>query len=363
MQSHGLYVHGTPFHGPASRGHRHLRNAFRVAFLITALVIGLLTAPAATLAQGDLSGVEIETHLVAEGVWMLEGAGGNIGVTAGPDGVVLVDDQFAPLTDKILAAVKKISTQPLRFVVNTHWHFDHTGGNENMGEAGAVIVAHDNVRKRMETGQVIEALGREIPPAAEGALPVITFSRTVTFHLNGDTLVVQHLPPAHTDGDSVIYFQNANVVHMGDLLFNGTYPFVDLSSGGSVQGMLHAVEHVLDHTDEDTRFIPGHGPLAEREDVTGYRDMLEACLDAVGPLVEQGKSLEEVQEADPLAELNDTWGGGFINGEQFTAIVYQSLKEDPQGHQGDHQHHDHDQQREHENDEHREHEHGESHLG
>ncbi len=185
--------------------------------LAVAVPLLLLAAASPLLAQADAQEVKIETVGVADGVYMLVGQGGNIGVSAGEDGVFLIDDQFAPLTEKIQAAVAEVSDQPIRFLVNTHWHYDHTGGNENLGQAGAVIVAHDNVRKRMEAGGLIEFFKNQIPPAPKAALPVITFADSVSFHLNGDELHVFHVPPAHTDGDSIIHFKGANVVHMGDL--------------------------------------------------------------------------------------------------------------------------------------------------
>jgi glyoxylase-like metal-dependent hydrolase (beta-lactamase superfamily II) len=254
---------------------------------------------------------------------MLEGRGGNIGVSAGEDGVVLIDDQFAPLTDKIRAAVKSIADQPIRFVLNTHWHGDHTGGNESLGGAGAVIVAHDNVRKQMSVEHLRQ--GRTIPAATEGALPVVTFTQSVTFHLNGEEIHAIHVPTAHTDGDSMVHFPKANVLHMGDVFFNGMYPFIDTSTGGSVDGVIAAVGVALKIVDGETKIIAGHGPLSDRAELLTYRDVLTKIRDAVAPLVEAGKSLEEVQAAKPTAEFDEVWGGGFINPETFVGIVYQSL--------------------------------------
>ncbi|MCG8462686.1 MAG: MBL fold metallo-hydrolase [Holophagales bacterium] len=264
----------------------------RHSMLLLPFLLLLPAGPAA--AQPDFSAVEIQTEKLADGVHMLVGAGGNIGVSSGEDGVFLVDDQFAPLTEKIRKAVAEISDGPIRFVLNTHWHFDHTGGNENFGKAGSLIVAHDNVRVRMSTDQLIESLNRNVPAAPDAALPVVTYAEGVTFHLNGQTIHAFHVPPAHTDGDSIVHFREADVVHMGDLFFNGVYPFIDLSSGGSVEGMIAAVEKVLAMAGDGTKIVPGHGPLATKADLAGYRDMLTAVRDAILPLVEADKTREEV---------------------------------------------------------------------
>ena len=287
---------------------------------------GLLTLgvfPA--FAQQDFSQVEITTTKVAEGLYMLEGAGGNIGVSVGEDGIFLIDDQYAPLTEKIVAAVRQIDDGPIRFVLNTHWHGDHTGGNENLGKAGTLIVAHDNVRQRMSVEQFFTVWDRKVPPSPAGALPVVTFSETVTFHINGDEILAFHVDPAHTDGDSMVYFRNANVLHMGDILFSGTYPFIDVDAGGSIRGMIAACDRALDVADADTKIIAGHGPMATRKDIEAYRAMLQGVVDAVAPLVAKGKSLDEIGKTDPLAPFNEAWAGEFIDSESMLAIVYRDL--------------------------------------
>lgn len=289
-----------------------------------AVLLALPWAPAA-LAQPNPDEVEIEVTSVADGVWMLQGAGGNIGVSAGDDGVFLVDDQYAPLTPKILAAIKTVSERPVRFVVNTHWHGDHTGGNENLGEAGAVIVAHHNVRQRMSTDQFMAAFDRTVPASPAAALPVITFAEGVTFHLNDDTLEVVHLPAAHTDGDSAILWQDAGVIHAGDLFFNGSYPFIDLGSGGSIDGMIAAIERLLERAGDGTRIIPGHGALAGRTDLAAYLEMLRGARAAVAALVAEGRDREAVIAAKPTAAWDEAWGGGFIPPDRFAATLFDSL--------------------------------------
>jgi glyoxylase-like metal-dependent hydrolase (beta-lactamase superfamily II) len=288
------------------------------------LALAAVAGPAGAQDQ-DFSGVEIVTHLAGQGVWMLTGAGGNIGVSAGEDGVFLIDDQYAPLTERIRAAVAKINGKPVRFVLNTHWHGDHTGGNENLGQAGALIVAHENVRQRMSVDQFMERFGRNVPASPAAALPVVTYNDAVTFYLNGDEIHAFHVPPAHTDGDSMIHFKKANVLHMGDVFFNGGYPFIDLGSGGNALGILEAVEQALELADGETKIIPGHGPLTDRAGLVAYRDMLRGSIDKVEALAAEGKSLEEVQAAKPTATFDEAWGGGFIGPDDFVAEIYQSL--------------------------------------
>ena len=295
----------------------------RIAVLAAIVLAAALVALVRSQTQ-DFSQVQIRTEKLADGLFMLEGAGGNIGVSAGPDGAFLIDDQYAPLTDKILAAVKAITPQPVRFVVNTHWHFDHTGGNENLGKAGVLIVAHDNVRRRMSTDQFIQALNRKVPASPQVALPVITFAADVTFHLNGDEIRAFHVPPAHTDGDSIVHFRKANALHMGDLFFNGGYPFIDLSSGGSFDGVITAAERALAIADAGTRIIPGHGKMATTADLRAYHGMLTTVRDRIRPMVTAGRTLAEVKAAAPTKDLDPTWGQAFINGEQITETVFRS---------------------------------------
>lgn len=294
----------------------------RSAPVVAAALTLLSAAPAA--AQ-DPDTVQVRAIPVAGGVHMLTGRGGNLGVSVGPDGVFLVDDQYAPLTERIRAAIAALSPHPIRFVLNTHWHGDHTGGNENLGRTGSLIVAHDNVRMRMSTEQFIERLGQRVPASPAGALPVVTFNDAVTFHLNGDEVHAFHVPPAHTDGDAVVHFRRANVVHMGDVYFNGIYPFIDLSSGGDVDGVLVAVNRVLALSDESTRVIPGHGPLSDRAGLRAYRDMVMAVRDRVRELKAAGRTLEQVRAARPTAPFDAEWGDGFITPDYFVETVYRSV--------------------------------------
>jgi cyclase len=295
----------------------------RNKLILAAAFAASVSLPAA--AQQDFSKVEVKAEKLAEGVFMLTGSGGNIGVSAGPDGVFMIDSQYAPLTDKIKAAIAGISTQPVRFLLNTHWHGDHVGGNENLGKTGVVIVAQENVRKRMTAEQVIKAFNQTVPPSPAAALPLVTFVDAVSFHVNGDDVDAFHVPPAHTDGDAIVYFRKANVLHMGDTFFNGMYPFVDLSTGGSIAGMIGACGRGLSMGDASTKVIPGHGPSGNKADLKAFRDMLVASRDAVAPLVKAGKTLDEVKSAKPTAALDEKWGKGFMNPDAWVSIVYADL--------------------------------------
>ncbi len=272
-----------------------------------------------------MADVAIEAIPVAGSIHMLKGRGGNLGVCVGPDGSFLVDDQFAPLTDKILAAIATIHPGPLRFVLNTHWHGDHTGGNENLGKAGTLVVAHDNVRVRMSTEQFNTVFADTTPPSPAAALPVVTFNDAVTLHLNGEEIHAFHVPPAHTDGDAIVHFRRANVIHAGDIYFNGMYPFIDIDSGGSIRGVLAAVDRILALADANTHIIPGHGPLSNRIELERYRAMLAGVVDAIAPAIGRGATLEEVVAAAPTATFDAIWGNGFMKPPQFTKIVYLDL--------------------------------------
>ena len=276
-------------------------------------------------AQQDFSQVKITVVPVAAGVYMLQGSGGNIGLSVGQDNAFVIDDQYAPLSARIKAAIATVSPKPVRFVVNTHWHGDHTGGNENMANEGAIIVAQENVRRRMSTEQFNEIFKSKTPPSPAAALPVITFTDGISFWVNGDSVQVTHVKNAHTDGDVVILFRGANVLHAGDTYFNGIYPYIDVSSGGSLAGLITAADHILAMTNDSTKIIPGHGALSNRASLMQYRTVMVAVRDRVTKLIAKKRTLEQIIAAKPLADFDATWGTGFMKPDQFLTIVYASL--------------------------------------
>ena len=288
------------------------------------LLMVFLSTTTPVLAQGeeDFSAVEIRTTRLSDSVYMLEGSGGNIGVCVGEDGTFIVDDQFAPLTDKITTAIAQLTDQPLGFVINTHWHYDHTDGNENLGEAGALIVSHENSRRRMETDQFLELFGRSQPAYSAAGLPKITFSRSMSFHLNGEVIDVFHRGAAHTDGDAVIYFRSSNIVHAGDVFVRYGFPYIDQPNGGSIQGMIRTVEYLASITDAGTKFIPGHGQLSTRDDLLAYGAMLRTIRDRVQAQINQGRSLNQVIASNPTAGYEERGTGRA----DFAKIVYDSLR-------------------------------------
>lgn len=291
--------------------------------IVYSSLLVLVALPMLALAQRDFSTVEIKSAPLRGSTHLLTGAGGNIVASVGADGVFIIDDQYAPLTEKILVALAKLSDQPPRFVINTHWHGDHTGGNENHGKAGAVIVAHDNVRKRMSAGQLLR--GENVPPASKDALPVVTFANEVSLHLNGDDVHVWHVAHAHTDGDALVKFGTANVLHMGDIYFNGLYPFIDAESGGSIGGLLAAVERGLALSDDKTLVVPGHGAVSNRAELAAYGAMYKGYRDRVAALKREGKSLEEILAAKPTAATDAALGKTFIKPDELVTSIYKTL--------------------------------------
>jgi cyclase len=276
------------------------------------------TPPAPMPAPAD---VRIETVDIAPGIYMLVGRGGNIGVTVGTDGAAIIDDQFADMVPKIRAAVAMLSEKPVSFVINTHLHGDHTGGNDVFGKSGAVIIAHENVRKRLGTAQVNPSTNQPIPARAREALPVVTFANSATLHFNDDDLEFTHLPNAHTETDIVIRFRKANVLHMGDC-FTGGFPFIDGNTGGTFDGLIAGQEKVLGMIDDQTKVIRGHGPLGNKAELSAYHDMLVTVRDRVAKLVKSGKSQEEVVAARPTKEFEEKYGGATFNAAQWIGRAY-----------------------------------------
>lgn len=297
-----------------------MNRVFAMACGLTAVA---LTLPAT--AQIDFDKVQIESIPLAENIFMLTGSGGNIGLLVGEEGVLMIDDQYAPLSPKIRQAIGKLSDAPVRYVINTHWHFDHTGGNENFGKSGAVIIAHDNVRRRMSRDEFMKIGQRDVPASPEIALPTVTFAHQATFHFGGQTLVAHHAPYAHTDGDLFVHFTDANVIHAGDVFWNGFYPLIDTGSDGGIDGTIAAAKRILALSNEETKIIPGHGKLATRADLEAYIAMLETVRARVIELIGQYKKKSQVIAADPLADYDDTWGTGFMKPDAFLGIVYDDL--------------------------------------
>ena len=287
------------------------------------LIVSLLFAVTAAAQQTDYSKVEVKATKVAGNVYMLQGAGGNIGVSVGDDGLLIVDDQFAPLADKIRAALKGIADKKLHFILNTHWHGDHTGGNIAFGPE-ATIIAHDNVRKRLATEQKSTVFNSTTPPSPKEALPVITFDQTLTVHFNGEDIRAIHYPKGHTDGDSVIFFSASNVVHLGDDFFAGRFPFVDLESGGSVEGLTKNIGEIITKIPADAKLIPGHGPISSLDDLKAYHRMLQQTTEIVRGKISAGKTLDQIKSEGLPAEFAP-WGAGFIKTDRWVETIYKSL--------------------------------------
>jgi cyclase len=292
----------------------------RVALFLAVLLVCLSTTYSRTALQ-DVSKVEIKSTLVAGNIHMLEGAGGNIAVSAGKDGALMVDDQFLPLADKIRAELKKLSDGRLKYVLNTHWHGDHTGGNQAFSRE-ATIVAQENVRRRLAAGQML--LGQMVKPAPQEALPLITYNASMTFYFNGEEVRVVHYPHGHTDGDSVIFFMGSNVAHLGDDFFAGRFPFVDLESGGSVEGLTKNIADIISKLPAGAKLIPGHGPLSSLDDLKLYHRMLVETTETVRRRMAAGKTLEQIKK-EGLPEEWKIWGTGFIKTDQWIETIYRSF--------------------------------------
>jgi glyoxylase-like metal-dependent hydrolase (beta-lactamase superfamily II) len=301
--------------------------------LATGVAAGALVAPAGaqnTPPQAEVSPAEdavpVSIQRLRPGLHVLmSGRNGNIGVWHGADGIVVVDDSLAPLAPKVLETIRKIADGPIRFVINTHWHPDHTGGNEVLGAAGGIVVAHDKVRARMSEEQFIELVNMRIPPSPAAALPIVTFDESLTLHLNGDRLDIVHVTDAHTDGDAVLWWRAANVVHAGDVYLSGSFPFVDLDSGGTLAGLVAGVEAILARVDDATIVIPGHGPVSNRRELSEYRDMIVTIGRRIREGVEHGRSLDEVLASRPTAEYDARYGQGFMTPTRLVGILYRDL--------------------------------------
>jgi cyclase len=292
--------------------------------LLASLACASLLSAAGAFAQ-DFSKVEIKTTRLSDTTYMMEGAGGNLGLSIGDDAVFVIDDQFAPLSEKITAAIAKLSPKPVKFILNTHWHGDHTGGNENFGRGGAILIAQENVRKRMGSEQFIEFMRSTVPASPKIALPVVTFASTVSFHLNGDEMQAFHVPRAHTDGDAIVVFAKSDVIHMGDTYFNGMYPFIDTSSGGTVEGVIAACDQVLGVATDRTKIIPGHGPLSNRAELQAYRDMLATVSSRVRGMISKGMKLEEITASGVSSDYDAKWGNGFIKANKFVEMLAMNM--------------------------------------
>jgi cyclase len=298
------------------------RNIFAI---IGSLVIVLVYMP--FLYAQEQAELQVGAEKLAEKLYMLWDSGGmgNTTVLTGDDGVLMIDTKVENSVDKLLAKIAELSEKPISFAIITHWHFDHVGGNEKVAKTGATIIAHENVRKHMGIEHDMKILNTKVPPAPEIARPLVTFKKEITFHLNGEDVKVFHVEPGHTDGDSVIYFQNANVIHMGDLYFEGFYPYIGIYSGGSINGMIKVINQILPMIDENTKVVPGHGPLSNKAQLQEYVSMLTAIRDNVSRLIQEGNTMEEVIAAKPTQASDEKWGKGFLPPDQFAKLVYMDL--------------------------------------
>ncbi len=306
------------------------------------LALALLAAPALAQNNNDASKVKLGVVQVAPGISVIEGvegfAGGNVGVSVGPDGMFIIDDELEMMSAKLQAELAKLSKSPVRFVINTHHHGDHAGGNAAFGSKGAVILAHDNVRQRLSVAELEQAKDKVVAKPGLG-LPVVTFAQDVTLHLNGDTVHVFHVPPAHTDGDVVVHFTKANVIHTGDLFLSSGYPFVDRKSGGNFEGFITAADAILAKCNDSTRVIPGHGKVVGRKELAAWRDRLEQIRQRVAKLIRQGKTLEQIIAAKPTADLDAQAGSNFIKPDAIVEAAYSSLAAGGKGGKPAHKHH------------------------
>lgn len=271
----------------------------------------------------EINAPDISTQKLADNFYMLVGPGGNVGVSTGTDGVYVIDDKFSRFADQIIARIGEVTGEPIRYVLNTHYHGDHTGANAEMKDTGATIMAHDNVRTRMGMTFENKAFGRTVEAVNASLWPTLTFSDTATLHFNGQTVKAMHVPNAHTDGDSLVHFMPANIIHMGDNYFNGLFPYVDVDGGGTLQGMIAAQEKAIAMADAQTQIIPGHGPMATKADLQNSRDILKEILKRVETAKSKGLSIDEAVAAVPLTDYKEL--ASFINEESMVRAAYRSL--------------------------------------
>lgn len=286
------------------------------------IILALLVIPFSAYAQNDVKITRLKDNIHM----LVSPGGGNVVASTGEDGTFIIDDQLTGRSEIIEAAIKSISDQDIKFILNTHYHFDHSGGNEFFGKKNAIIVAHDNVRKRLSTRQFITYFNKELPPLSKAGLPVVTFANDITFYYNGDSIKITHFPAAHTDGDAVAHFTNENIIVAGDLIFNGMYPFIDIEHGGSVEGIIAALDVLLKLADEETLIVPGHGPLMGKVDLQAYRQALATISERVKSAIKEGQTLEQVTIANPTQEFDESMGKGMIGPDTFVSILYEDLR-------------------------------------
>jgi glyoxylase-like metal-dependent hydrolase (beta-lactamase superfamily II) len=334
-------MHSNSFLKPTSRRAmlRDSANLAGSAFLAQLFPASLLRASVPLYAQqpsappadpvaafrAQMAANPIQPQKLADNLTLLSGPGGNVVVLNGTDGKFVVDTFVSPAWPKLKESLDGLGNAPLKFVVNTHWHFDHTDNNAPLHAAGATVLAHENTKKRMSETNDLPVLGLHFPPSPAEALPQQTFASSHKLQANGETLLLEHVPPAHTDTDIFIHFQNSNVIHMGDLFFNGFYPYIDGGTGGKVAGMIAAADKVLPLANNYTKIVPGHGPLGSKPDLVKFRDMLVTARDRIQKLHSSGKSAQEAIAAKPFADLEPAWGKGFFNGDVFVQVLYTTL--------------------------------------
>jgi cyclase len=295
--------------------------------LLFVAVLAIIVAQVSVVWAKEEAAVQISVENLGEGLYMLADSGGmgNTTVLTGADGVLMIDTKIEASVGPLLARIAELSTKPIRFAVITHWHFDHVGGNETVARTGATIVAHENVRKRMGMTHEMKVLGATVPPAPEIARPMLTFTKEIGFHMNGEDVRVFHVQPGHTDGDAVVYFPKANVICTGDLYFEGLYPYIGIYSGGSINSMITVLQQIIPMIDENTKIVPGHGPVSDKARLQQYVAMLTAVRDSVARLLKEGKTMEEAVAAKPTQAFDEKWGHGFLPPDKFAGLVYMDL--------------------------------------